>query len=1148
MLIHHGVTIFSASDLVNFTGCAHATNLDVANLVAPTTFAPDDESAVLLQEKGIEHERAYLERLRSEGRSIIEIAPQGTLHQRVDATRRALREGPDVIYQGAFLVGRWHGYSDFLLKRDHTPSNLGGFAYDVADTKLARSAKAKHVLQLCVYAEMLAAEQGVMPPSMHVVLGTGGIATVPTASVSHYHRFARRRFEAFVDAAPTPSTGEPCGHCTFCRWHDRCDEQWEASDHPSIVAGMGRSQIDALRAAGVVDIGGLADVPAGTRVHGLRPATLAKLSAQAGLQRHQRATGERRIEILPRADGRGFARLPEPDEGDMFFDMEGDPLFDGGLEYLFGIVALDGGEDRFHEFWAHDRDAEKSAFERTVDFMTARLARHPRAHVYHYAAYEETALKRLAMHHGTRENEVDDILRGDRLVDLYRVVAEAIRTSEPRYSIKNMEAFYLPGGRQGEVKTAGDSIVIYERWRRLGGDVLLREIADYNEIDCRSTRLCRDWVLSLRPPETAWFAGRTVAPPDPVRTAARVDAEERMRRLADALLVGEGDLPWRRLLVDLLEFHRREAKPTWWAMFARQQMDVDELTNDAECISDLRPHPDRLPWSDRRSVVHPFTFPPQDFKMRVGDKPLRSGSLEPAGEIVSLDEDERVVELKLGPSRSPIEPGCGLIPEGPIGDRPLRAAVHRYAEDVAAGGTRYEAVSSILRRDRPRLAGRASGQPIVPEGMDATAGALDALRALDDSYLLVQGPPGAGKTYTSSAAIVALLAEGRRIGVASNSHKAINNLLAEVQAMATAQGLRVAGMKKSSREDQMLNGGGWIEDVVGGTGSGVAPHHRLVAGTAWLFAREDLDQAFDHLFIDEAGQVSLANVVAMGTAARNIVLVGDQMQLSQPIKGTHPGGSGVSALDHLLEGHATVPTDQGVFLPVTRRMHPDLCRFVSDAVYEGRLQSEETTALQRIEPDPAKDPEAVAPAGLRFVDVPHAGRTQRSPEEAARLAMTHAALLDSSWTDRQGVRHRIGIEDVMVVSPYNMQVELLKRTLPDGARVGTVDKFQGQEAPVVLVSMATSSGDDLPRDIEFLYSRNRMNVAISRARCLAVIFANPRLLEVPCSTVGQMVLVDGLCWAKQFADEQRAATPPRTALPTPTASGPPAVVPPDAAA
>lgn len=1119
MLLYQGRTIFSASDLVNFMGCAHATSFDITNLAAPTTFPPDDESAVLLQEKGIEHELAYLERLRVDGRVVVEISAEGTLEQRVEATRQAMRNGPDVIYQGAFLVGRWHGYSDFLLKRDDVFSSFGPYAYDVADTKLARSAKAKHVLQLCAYAEMLSAEQGVLPASMHVVLGTGEVASLSTTSVLHYYRRARERFEAFVDAGPVGSSTDPCGHCTFCRWIDRCDAQWEADDHLSIIAGMGRSQIGALRSFGINDIGSLAAIAPDGKVPGMQSGTVAKLSGQARLQHHHRSTGERRVEILPAVEGRGFGRIPQPDEGDMFFDMEGDPLFEGGLEYLFGIVALDGDEDRFHAFWAHDRDAEKSAFEALMDFVTERIARRPNAHVYHYASYEETALKRLAMYHGTREKEVDDLLRGDRLVDLYKVVAEAIQTSEPRYSIKNMEVFYLPGGRQGEVKTAGDSIVIYERWRQLGVEAMLQEIADYNEIDCRSTRMCRDWLLSLRPPETAWFTGRPVAPPDPIKVAAREEADERTRVLAEGLLAG-GDVPWRRLLVDLLEFHRREAKPTWWAMFARQDMDAEELLDDAECIADLQPHPTMRPWKDKKSVVHPFVFPPQDFKMKIGDKPLRSGTLEAAGEIVSLDEDGRVIELKIGPSRSDIEAGCSLIPEGPVADKILREAVHRYATNVAAGGSRYPALTSILRRDRPRLSGRAAGQAVVRMEDDATAGTIAALGVLDGSYLLVQGPPGAGKTYTSSQAIVALLAAGKRIGVASNSHKAINNLLKEVQAMATAQGLRCCGMKKSSREDQKLNGGGWIEDVVGGSGSGVEPHHRLVAGTAWLFAREELDLAFDYIFIDEAGQVSLANVLAMGTSARNVVLVGDQMQLSQPIKGTHPGGSGRSALEHLLEGHATVPADQGVFLPVTRRMHPALCRFVSDAVYEGRLEAEKTTASQRIEVDAAIDPEALASYGLRFVDVEHVGRTQRAPEEANRLAVTYRALVGSHWIDRHGERRDMGAEDILVVSPYNMQVELLRRTLPEGARVGTVDKFQGQEAAVVLISMATSSGDDLPRNIEFLYSRNRMNVAISRARCLAVIYANPRLLEIPCSTIAQMELVDGLCWAKQFATDQ----------------------------
>jgi predicted RecB family nuclease len=324
MLRYQGRTIFSASDLVNFMGCVHATTFDAINLIEPASFPPDDDSAVLLQEKGIEHELAYLARLRGEGRSVAEISAEGTLEERVDATRRAMREGPDVIYQGAFLVGRWHGYSDFLLKRDDVASSFGPYSYDVADTKLARSAKAKHVLQLCVYAEMLSVEQGVTPAQMHVVLGTGEIASLPTTSVLHYHRRARERFEAFVDGRPVGSATDPCGHCTFCRWSDRCDAEWEAADHLSIIAGMGRSQIAALRSFGVNDIGALAAIEIGGRVPGMQPPSVAKLSGQATLQHHYRQTGERRIELLPLAEKRGFGRLPQPDIGDMFFDMEGD--------------------------------------------------------------------------------------------------------------------------------------------------------------------------------------------------------------------------------------------------------------------------------------------------------------------------------------------------------------------------------------------------------------------------------------------------------------------------------------------------------------------------------------------------------------------------------------------------------------------------------------------------------------------------------------------------------------------------------------------------------------------------------------------------------------------------------------------------------
>jgi uncharacterized protein len=572
------------------------------------------------------------------------------------------------------------------------------------------------------------------------------------------------------------------------------------------------------------------------------------------------------------------------------------------------------------------------------------------------------------------------------------------------------------------------------------------------------------------------------------------------------------------LLAHLLEFHRREAKPGWWAQFARAEMSEEELIDDAECLGGLRAD-GQPPRADKKSLVYGFTFPPQDFKLRVGDKVVRPATLEPAGEIVALDEEGGTLDLKLGPSRTPLGAAASLIPEGPLGDRVLRDAVYRFAEAVAAGESgRYAALADILRGVPPRLSGRAPGEAIIPDDAEILLAAIDALSALQQSYLLVQGPPGAGKTYTASHAIVALLASGKRIGVASHSHKAINGLLAAVEDVAAEKGRSFSGVKKSSQEDQFLDGARLIvntlsnEDAAGG-------RHQLVAGTAWLFARPEMDRRFDYLFVDEAGQVSLANIVAMGVSARNIVLVGDQMQLSQPIQGDHPGGSGVSALQHLLQDAATVPPDRGIFLPETRRMHPKVCRFISDAVYDGRLQPDSAAGRQAVLAAPGLDPEAIVEAGVRFVEVLHEGCAQRSPAEAERVRRTYLALLGQPWRNRKGEVCPLGVADILVVSPYNMQVNLLQSILPASAHVGTVDKFQGQEAAVVLVSMATSSGDDLPRQIEFLYSRNRLNVAISRARCLAVVFASPRLLEISCSTVDQLKLVNRLCWVKAYSDD-----------------------------
>ena len=1121
MYRHNDNLIFSASDLVSFLGCRHATFLDRLKVEGkvPPPQEPQDPYLELLQEKGNEHERRYLDALRAQGLSIVEVPGEGTLEDRTARTRAAMAAGVDVIYQGAFVNDRWHGYADFL-RWVPGASALGDYHYEPIDTKLSHSAKPKHLIQLGIYADLLTAVQGRAPEQVHVALGTGETVWFALRDFEYYLQEARERFEAFADAPPAESTGEPCSACEQCRWKTRCEAEWTAANHLSLVAGISTSQIEKLSAAGVTTVAALAALADDAKIERLQPKTLEKLTQQARLQETKRLSGQDDHKVLPLEEGRGLARLPKPSAGDLFFDMEGDPLAPGGLEYLFGFVTAQNGEPAFTRFWGHDPAQEKAAFEQAMDFIGAALAAHPDAHVYHYAAYEESALKRLAMLHGTREAQVDDLLRNGKLVDLFKVVREGLRVSEPSYSLKNIEVFYMPP-RTGEVQTAGASVVMYETWVKSGGvhNHLLKEIEEYNRTDCVSALTLRDWLLTVRPAELPWREKPAANAKEAERTAKRTAAEEQLSATTARLLdCPDSDRSFRELLSQLLEFHHREAKPQWWWQFHRVEMDEQELIDDAECIGGLKPDAGTPPFGEKKSIVRTFTFPPQDFKMRIGDHPRRAPTREHAGEIFNLDEDGRRIQLKMGPSIPSQEDLTSLIPGDPFGYEEQRKAMYRYADAVLSGdASRYRVVSALLREECPRLRGHPSRSPVVAgtdkAAADMTAPVIEATSALDESYLLVQGPPGAGKTYVAAAAIVELLRQKKRVGISSNSHKAINKLLDEVAAQASRHGVSYRGVKKCSKDDH-ASAAPMVANV--DDPKAVTRDYNLVAGTAWLFARNEHDQAFDYLFVDEAGQVSLGNLVAISVAAKNLVLIGDQMQLSQPIKGTHPGRSGLSALDFLLGSHAVVPAERGIFLAETRRMNPDVCRFISEAVYEGQLHAHPSTAAQRLILKPGAD-SALKATGLSFVPVHHEDCRQKSEREAKRVLEIVTSLLKQSWADRNDQEAALTLSDILVVTPYNMQVNLLQQRLPAGARIGTVDKFQGQEAAVVVVSMATSSAEDSPRDLEFLYSRNRLNVAISRAKALAIVVASPRLLEAPCVRVEQLPLVNTLCFAATYA-------------------------------
>ena len=1076
---------FSPSDLAAFVACAHLTQIELAVVRAETQRPErDDPQGDLIKRLGDEHEQRYLARLEADGRVVTKILlaeSDWDWERAARETEEALRSGADVVYQACFVDGEWRGLADFVERQ---PDG----SYEAVDTKLARHGKPAHVLQLCFYSEQIGRVTGRMPERLHIELGSGLRESYRLADfLAYYHRVRDR----FLDAVRERPATEPypCAHCDICDFKERCDAWWDERDHLVRVAGIRRDQISRLAGAGITTLAELGVAPADTEIPRIADVTFAKLRDQANLQLRYRLTGEHSWRTLEPEVERGFGLLPKPSPGDLFFDIEGDPFWEPerGLEYLFGVTELRGGEPAFTALWAHDRDSERAIFEQFVDLAHARLRKHPDLHVYHYAAYEATALKRLASVYGTREEDVDDLLRREILVDLLAVVRQGLRISHPRYGLKNVEQFFME--REAELRAGDDSILLYERWRLEQDAQILRDIEDYNEEDCLSTYLLREWLLERKAEAAAkWGVEIGWREPPETREPKQEKVEFREERdQARAELLDRGET----LAARLLDYHRREAKPGWWAYFDRLEQTSEELVEDAEALGGLALEAD-LGDGDYR-----FRFPVQQHKLDEGDGPIDPATGKGAGTIVKLDDVRGTLLLHRGPHVDERELPQALVPGGPYDTTTQQEALLRFARSLLAGDGRYPHLDGVLRREPPL-----GGERVQVSTLDEAKALVERV---EGRHLFVQGPPGSGKTWTCARLIVHLLARGKRVGVSAQSHKAIHNLLDEIEKVAAAEGVEFRGLKKGDHYE-----GRFIETANGGF---TDPEVGLVAGTAWLIAREELDQTLDYLFVDEAGQISLADALAMGTAARTLVLLGDPLQLAQVTQGLHPDGSGVSALEHLLGEAQTIPEEQGLFLEHSWRMHPDVCRFVSDAFYESRLGSAPGCERQR----------TALGTGLRFLAVEHEANRRESPEEGAAILAELRQLLGTAWTDAAGRSRRLGLRDVLVVAPYNDQVALLTKTLPDGARVGTVDKFQGQEAAVVFFSMATSSGEDVPRNLDFLFSRNRLNVAVSRARCLAYVVASPRLLEIGCRTIEQMRMANALCLFVETAEHRGEA-------------------------
>ena len=1130
MRITDGQVRFGAGDLVNHLACRYLTELNT-QMAEGVLAAPGDRDPMLdlLQQRGLAHEEGYIQHLEESGCQITRIDGVGLSQTAVDATVEAMRSGSEVIVQAALVEGSWGGRAD-VLRRVDVPSELGDWSYEVIDTKLARETKCGAILQLSLYSDVVRVIQGKLPEFMYVVAPWTEFEpqVYRTGDYAAYYRLIMNWLEAAVtEDGQVANYPDPRQHCDICRWSRSCDARRRADDHLSLVAGISNLQMDELRGRSVDTTAILASepLPLSWRPNRGAAASYERVREQARVQVEGRSLGDPVYETLELEDGVGLAMLPEPSPGDVFFDIEGDPFVGpGGLEYLFGYVAADDcGELQYTGLWGLSPAEEKRNFEVFVDWLMTRWANHPGMHVYHFAPYEPSALKRLMGRYGTREDEIDQILRAKLFVDLYRVVKGALRASVESYSIKELEKFF-EFEREVNLRDANSALYGIAVPLELGDpDSIDHEhketVEAYNRDDCFSTLHLRDWLEEIR--SALIDDGKEIQRPDPSDAQASESLTERQEMIAELASRIAGDVPVseedrdgeqqaRWVLANILDWHRREGKAVWWECFRLRELTAEELLDEQASLGGLKFI--REAGGTARVPVHRYSYPVQENSLRGGEE-LKSCGGDDLGRLATVDAQNRTIDIKKMGKTSEVHPEA-VFAHDIVRTDSLKESLVQIGRHVAESGIEgegaYRVARSLLLREPPRL----DCKPVRSPGETALDAALRIVRKPDFGVLPIQGPPGSGKTYTGGRLICELVRSGARVGIVANSHKVIVNLLAAAMEAADEQGIELRAVRKPGGSDNEPEDSRIIKATAYPKFFGnLAGDCQIGAGTAWLWSRTEAENTVDVLFVDEAAQMSLANVLAISHAAPNMVLLGDPQQLDQPMQGTHPDGTAVSALEHLLGGRRTIEPSRGLFLEETWRLNPEICGFTSEAFYEGKLQSRPGLDGQRIVSYGPLDG-----AGLRFLPVTHKANQSSSDEEAGCVGDLVDSLLEegAKWIDKDDIERALTLDDILIIAPYNAQVFRIQERLP-GARVGTVDKFQGQEAPMVIYSMTTSTPEDAPHGMEFLYSLNRLNVATSRARCVCVLVGSPELLSPECRTPRQMQLANALCLYGELA-------------------------------
>jgi predicted RecB family nuclease len=1149
----NGKLVFSASDLTGATECSWAAVRKIDKKLGFEIEIPSDaEDGMLARtgELGNVHEEKQLQKYRDTfGDQVVELGRpdykssvplEQQMVELTKLTKEALESQKPVVFQGTFFDGAFQGFADFLVIQDDG-------SYAVYDTKLARKAKITALVQIAAYADQLNKMGIPVSRQAHLILGDNSLSSHNLEDIMPLYLKKRQdmidliatrienKAKGGVEIQWDDETYQPCGRCIIC------EPEIERTDDVISVAGLRMEQRAKLRADGIVTLKDLATTNLG-KITDMSARTFASLKAQARVQLTTRTSENKSHPHFEVFDAQALSVIPAPDEGDIFFDFEGDPLYSEGsvwgIDYLFGWVDQD---NKFFPLWAHNLEQEKVAFLDFVNYIKERRALHPKMHIYHYAAYEKTHLLSLAARYGVEEDFISQLLRENVLVDLYPIVRRAVLIGSYSYSLKKLEPIFVTDEERAGVTNAADSVVEYANYCEMvanneleKAELKLKQIEDYNAYDCRSTLGLRNWLKSLAEEHGVQLRGVKHATEREEEEVEQDPLYENLMSLISDTALGDrtNDHTAIALTAAAIDFHRREKKSFWWEHFSRLENPMDEWENDkdvyvvekCEIVSDWA-----LPASARaklkRRMIKLHTKPGPGSKVNIGDArwllyPADATSIpgdENAGflrvvtrSVVTAVEGDSVlfVEESLPADIGPYDyVPLAVVPGQPIDTRNLEAAIKQWGAKVFSEYPNLNAdpALDILRRRSPTGTGL--------EKLDVNASyetITKAIRNIENSFLAIQGPPGAGKSFNGGKVIGDLVMNhGWKVGVVGQSHSTVENLLKSIHKNGGVPANLIAKPGSKSHEEGEDTALPW---VVIDKGSKKTREYRdfiegksafVIGGTAWDLAhRERVGlKELDLLVIDEAGQFSLANTIAVSSAAKRLLLLGDPQQLPQVTQGMHPEPVDGSALGWLAGNDEVLSKDFGYFLPSTYRMSSQLCSVVSSNWYESRLGSvAPTRGLEGVEP------------GFYPVPIKHFGSSTESIEEADKVVQIVNELQNKNWNDGESSGKLIDAhENIIVVAPYNAQVQLIRKKLDAAGLtaipVGTVDKFQGQEAAVAIISMTASSANEIPRGIEFLLMPNRLNVAISRAKWAAYLVYSPKLLDYKPTNVENLRLI-----------------------------------------